>query len=146
MQISSAFPSEFLRAQDLQGRSVNVVIDRVELRDIGGDPKPVVFFMGKTRGLVLNKTNALELGNYYGNETDAWQGQPVQLYPAKVLYQGRQVDAIRVRVMRQAAVAQQDYAASPQYAAAAPAPAQAAPAAAAALRHEREPGEDEIPF
>jgi hypothetical protein len=139
MQISSAFPSEFLRAQDLQGRAVNVVIDRIELRDVGGDHKPVVYFMGKQRGLVLNKTNALEIGNYYGDETDAWQGQPVQLYPAKVLYQGRQVDAIRVRVPpRQAGPPQQHYAAPPQAVpAAAPSPAPV---------REREPGEDEIPF
>jgi hypothetical protein len=153
MQISSAFPSEFLRAPDLQGRTVKVVIDRVEFRDIGSDNKPVAFFFGKKRGLVLNKTNSLEIANYYGDETDHWQGREIEIYPTKALYQGRQVDAIRVRIPRtvqpvaqQHAPRQLDHQAPPDRQPV-PAPArQLQPEAGPQLIHEREPGEDEIPF
>lgn len=100
MQISTAFPSEFLRAADLQGRQVRAVIDHVELREVGndGEHKPVLFFTGKDKGLVLNKTNATTIGDAYGDDTDDWTGQPVVLFEAMVSYQGKTVKATRVRV------------------------------------------------
>lgn len=100
MQISTAFPSEFLRAADLQGRQVRATIDRVEIREVGsdGDHKPVLFFSGKDKGLVLNKTNATAIGDAYGDDTDDWTGQPLVLFDAMVSYQGKNVKAIRVRV------------------------------------------------
>ena len=58
MDINAAFPGEFLKAADLQGRQAAVVIDRVEMQKVGDDHKPVAYFQGKDRGLVLNKTNA----------------------------------------------------------------------------------------
>jgi len=58
MKIGAAFPGQFIKAADLQGKRVSVVIDRVEMEDIGGETKPVVHFRNKERGLVLNKTNA----------------------------------------------------------------------------------------
>lgn len=98
MRISGAFPSEFLRAADLQDRTVAVTMEKIEMRDIGGDHKPVLFFQGKERGLVLNKTNANTISAVYGDESDNWSGQPLMLFPCMVDFQGRQVQAIRVRV------------------------------------------------
>jgi hypothetical protein len=98
MRISGAFPSEFLKAADLQGRQVTVTMERVELREVGGDAKPVLFFAGKEKGLVLNKTNSNTISDAYGDETDSWRGQPVALFEAMVDYQGRTVAAIRVRI------------------------------------------------
>jgi hypothetical protein len=96
MKISAAFPSEYLKAADLQGRQVKVVIDRVEMRDVGDDHKPVLFFQGKDRGVVLNKTNSAVLEDAFGDETDHWHGQKITLYPTKVDFQGKRVDAIRL--------------------------------------------------
>lgn len=100
MQISTAFPSEFLRAADLQGRQVRAIIDRVEIREVGtdGEHKPVLFFQGKDKGVVLNKTNAMAVGDAYGDDTDDWAGQPVVLFEAMVSFQGKTVKAIRMRV------------------------------------------------
>ncbi len=98
MRISAAFPSEYLKAADLQGRQVTVQIDRVEMRDIGDDHKPVLFFQGKEKGVVLNKTNANNISFAYGDDTDAWAGKQVILYEAMVDFQGRSVQAIRIRV------------------------------------------------
>jgi len=134
MRISTSFPSEYLRAADLQGREITVLIDRVEIRDLGGDPKPVLFFEGKSRGLVLNKTNGNVIADVYGDETDDWTGKPVVLYEALVDFQGRRVPAIRVRVPRRP-----DVAAPPP--ARRPAPPPVEPTRA------REPTvDDEIPF
>ena len=97
MLISEAFPSEFLKASDLQDRQVTVVMDHVELRDVGDKLKPVLFFRGKAKGLVLNKVNSNNIAIVYGDETDGWAEQQLILYPTMVDMQGRSVPAIRVK-------------------------------------------------
>lgn len=97
MQISNVFPSEYLRAADLQDRQVRVVMERVEMRDIGDDHKPVLFFAGKEKGFVLNKTNANNISMAYGDDTEDWVGKEIVLFPTMVDFQGRSVAAIRCR-------------------------------------------------
>lgn len=97
MDINSAFPSAYLKAADLQNREVTVTMSHVRVEDIGGDQKPVLYFMGKERGLVLNKTNSTNIADAYGPETEGWQGCQVTLFPAWVDFQGRSVQSIRVR-------------------------------------------------
>lgn len=95
--MTEAFPGAFLKAADLQGKRVPVIIDKVDMEDIGGEEKPVVHFKGKDRGLVLNRTNANMIAEITGSdETDDWVGVSIILYCAKVDFQGRRVDAIRV--------------------------------------------------
>jgi hypothetical protein len=97
VNINTAFPSSYLKAADLQGRRVPVTVDRVAMEDIGGEHKPVLFFQGKDRGLVLNKTNAAMIAEIAGSEeTDEWKGVRIVLYPTKTDFQGKRVDAIRV--------------------------------------------------
>lgn len=97
MKLTEAFPGAFLKAADLQGKRVPVIIDKVDMEDIGGEEKPVVHFKGKDRGLVLNRTNANMIAEITGSdETDDWVGVSIILYCAKVDFQGRRVDAIRV--------------------------------------------------
>lgn len=98
MNINAAFPSTYLKAADLQGRSASVVMDRVSLEEIGGEHKPVLYFAGKERGLVLNKTNSSIIAEMHGSETDDWAGKSIVLYPARVEFQGRIVDAIRIKL------------------------------------------------
>ena len=101
VNINSAFPSDYLKASDLQGRNVTVIINHVEWITLGQgkntEEKLCVYFQGKEKGLVLNKTNANNIAAMYGEETDQWTGQPVLLFEAMVDYQGRSVPAIRVR-------------------------------------------------
>lgn len=130
MRISTAFPSEYLKAADLQGRNVRVIIDRVEMRDVGDDHKPVLFFQGKDKGVVLNKTNANNIALAYGDDTDEWQGKEVVLFEAMVDFQGRSVAAIRIR---------------PPMAKDRPKPALKVAAAAAPSENPADPS-DEIPF
>ena len=97
MRISSAFPSDYLKAADLQGRNIRVIIDHVEMRDVGEDHQPVLFFQNKDKGVVLNKTNANNIAIAYGDDTDEWHGKEVILYEAMVDFQGRSMAAIRIR-------------------------------------------------
>lgn len=59
--------------------------------------KLVVYFKEIEQGLVLNKTNGKMLVKNFGDETDAWVGQPVELYVAEVEYQGETQLGIRIR-------------------------------------------------
>ena len=104
MLITDAFPSNFLKAADLNGRTVTVTIESCDLESIGdGETKPVLRFRGQSKGMVLNKTNALALAAGYGDDTSAWIGLPVQLSSQKVSFQGRIVDGLRVSVPAPAA-------------------------------------------
>lgn len=97
MKIGTAFPGNYLKAADLQGRRVQVVIERVEMEDIGGDTKPIVHFRGKDRGLVLNRTNANSIQMIAGSdETNDWEGVSITLFPSKTDFQGKRVDCLRV--------------------------------------------------
>jgi hypothetical protein len=97
MRISAAFPSDYLKATDLDGRNVKVAMSHVEMKDIGGDHKPILFFVGKEKGLVLNKTNANNIALAYGDDTDDWNGKEIVLFEAMVDFQGKTVPSIRVR-------------------------------------------------
>lgn len=97
MKISSAFPSNYLKAADLQDRNVMVKMSHVTLEKIGDDEKPVLYFVGKEKGIVLNKTNAQNIAVVYGDDTNDWTDQELVLFPAMVDFQGKTVEAIRVR-------------------------------------------------
>jgi hypothetical protein len=97
MKIGAAFPGQYLKAADLQGKRVRVVIDKVEMEDIGGETKPVLHFRGKNRGVVLNKTNANAIWGINGSDdTDDWPGTEIVLFPSKTEFQGKRVDCIRI--------------------------------------------------
>lgn len=97
MNINSAF-STSLKADDLQGKKPILTIDRVEVEKVGEDKKPVLYFVGKEKGLILNRTNSNTLVELLGTaETDAWHGHRIQLITAMVDYQGKRVPAIRLQ-------------------------------------------------
>ena len=103
MKISNAFPSKYLKSSDLQDQNVTVKISHVELDDVGGDEKkPVVYFVGKQKGVVLNKTNSKIISTAYGDDTENWRNQSIILFPAMVEFKGDMVEAIRCRVPKQA--------------------------------------------
>ena len=98
--INDAFPSNYLKASDLKGRSVVVVIDRVEFEPVGQkkDMKPILYFQGKTKGVVLNKTNATKIMALTDTpDTENWRGFAIVLYPTETSFQGDMVDCIRVK-------------------------------------------------
>jgi hypothetical protein len=98
MKISQEFPSQYLKASDLGGREVRVTMGRVEREEIGTDKKLVLYFKGKEKGIVLNKTNANTIGDAYGDDTDDWYDQPLILFSIRTEFQGKPVDGLRCRV------------------------------------------------
>lgn len=97
MKVSEAFPSKYLSAADLNGGTARVVMQHVEIEKLGEDTKPVLYFKGKTKGLALNKTNSKTIADTYGDEMDDWTGHELILFPIMTDFQGKSVEAIRVR-------------------------------------------------
>jgi len=96
--VNDSFPSRYLKAADLKGRTVEVEIMRVDLEEVGNEEKLCAYFAGKEKGLVLNKTNATLIADSYGDDTDRWQGKKIILYPDKTQFNGRIVPCLRVRL------------------------------------------------
>jgi hypothetical protein len=100
--INEAFPSTYLKAADLKGRMVVVTIDRVEFEPVGQqrEMKPVIYFVGKEKGVVLNKTNARKITEIAGSAlTEEWSGVAVTLYPTETEFQGETVECLRIKAV-----------------------------------------------
>lgn len=93
---------KWIYAYDLQGRDVTLTIARAIPGDITGEggkksKKPVVYFEGKNKGLVLNITNVRTIGALYGFEAKEWAGKRITIYPTTTQFGPNTVDCIRVR-------------------------------------------------
>jgi len=96
--INEMFPSKYLKAADLPEGGVVVTMGQVIREEIEpGKPMYVLHFQGKDRGLVLNKTNANMIGHIFGGQTEGWKGHQITLVKEPVSFQGKIVDAIRVK-------------------------------------------------
>ena len=99
VSVNEAFPNKYLKADDLKGREVTVVIQSADIETVGQkDRKIVMYFRGKEKGMVCNKTNANRIAFSYGDDTDAWIGKSIILYGEVVDFQGKPTLGLRVRV------------------------------------------------
>ena len=102
MKISDAFPSKYLKVDDLNDADMLCTITRVALEELGQghekDTKPIVYFAETDKGMACNKTNAGVISKLYGDDTDGWIGKKITLWPNHdVEFRGEIVSAIRVR-------------------------------------------------
>ena len=132
----------YLKAEDLHGREATVTIASAEVVKLDDGMKVCLYFQGKEKGLLLNKTNSTTIAALYGSQTDHWIGKPITIGMSWVDYQGKQVQAIRVRTIRPLGNGPADHQAPPQHAAQPPA-RQAEPNAYSQARPDLD---DEIPF
>lgn len=98
VNINTLYPSTYLKAADLGGKGTTVTIRAVVMEKIGSNIKPVLYFQGKEKGMVLNKTNGMTIAQAYGTDTDQWSGGAIIVFPAFVDFQGKQVEGLRVRM------------------------------------------------
>lgn len=77
--------SKYLKAADLQGKSVKVVIAGVSLLEFEDEntgaksQKPALTLAGKEKKLVCNATSVQELIQAYGADSDDWIGKEIRL-------------------------------------------------------------------
>lgn len=87
--VSEVYPSEWLHAANLMGRSVSVTIDKAvveEFRQKDGkmEGRIVVAFRGAQKRLVCNKTQAIAIAAVAGTEEfGKWAGVKVLLSPGR---------------------------------------------------------------
>lgn len=72
-------------------------MSHVEMVELNGDEKPVLYFKGKDKGIVLNKTNSNKIAEIFGDDTDGWTDGQIVLFETTTEFQGKTVPAIRVR-------------------------------------------------
>ena len=99
MQFNDAFPRKYINAADLGGRDLTLTIRFIQMEDLSsGETKPVMYFNGTEKGMVLNRTNANTISGLHGLEMDHWSGKQVTIFATQVDFRGDQVPAIRVRM------------------------------------------------
>lgn len=113
MRMNDAFPSKYLKAEDLEEGDLVVTISDVQFEEFKDpktqrpDNKPVMHFEGKdSKPMVLNKTNYKVISQLLGSDdTDNWIGKKIALYATEVESFGETVLGIRVRMRQKTAQA-----------------------------------------
>jgi hypothetical protein len=103
MKLTDAFPSNYLKAGDLD-EDQTYTIAGVTIETLGqgknAEQKPVLSFKETDKTFVLNKTNGKTISSLYGDEMDDWTGKKITLFATEVEFQGEQTLAIRVRLKK----------------------------------------------
>ena len=104
MKTSDFHQSKYLKRKDLDGPKV-VSISEVtsETFKNSSDAKPLVYFKGMRKPLILNRTNTDAIEDIAGtDEMNDWPGVKVEIFPSTVEVNGETKDCIRVRAPDQA--------------------------------------------
>jgi len=100
MRASDMFPSKYLKSSDVKDRPLTATISYVAVELVGQgkdqERKPVLYFEGTVKPMVLNKTNAITLDNAFG-DSEEWAGHKVRIGCVETTYNGRAIDGIRVK-------------------------------------------------
>lgn len=101
MKMSKLFPSKYVKAADLGGKHVTLTIEKLIVEELGHgaekENKPVLYFHKATKGLILNRTNAMAVAALYGDESDHWTGKRITIYATRIRAFGAMQDVIRVK-------------------------------------------------
>jgi hypothetical protein len=101
MKLADLFPSKYFKAADIQTQLL-VTIGGLQMENMPGrsgqmETKPVLYFQGQDRSLVLNQVNANTLAELFGEETDDWAGQRVVLFSTRVPFGNQMTDGLRLK-------------------------------------------------
>ncbi len=80
----------YLAAYQLGGKEVTVTIDKVVAERVTGqdgktDTCRVMYFQGAKLPFICNVTNGTTVAKLDGNDTDAWKGKAITLYPTTII-------------------------------------------------------------
>ena len=106
-KVSDVYAGDYVAAAELQNKGrISALIVEADVEAVGQDQTQKVVLVlknpdGRTwpRRLVLNKTNGLILASAYGDDTNAWPGQAVEVWAEPVQFQGRMVQGIKLAPM-----------------------------------------------
>jgi hypothetical protein len=102
MEATKLCPAPNIEASELGGKDNVVTIKDVGFKLVGEEKKEkgVVHLVEFDRPFVLNRTNIKLIIAMHGNDTDAWKGKKITLYPSETDFAGKTVPCIRVREKR----------------------------------------------
>lgn len=90
--------SSYLKAEDIGTDMPTFTMTAADVKTFDdGSAKVVVEFNETDKVLPLNKTNATAIADLYGMDTDAWVNRQIMLFTMPVEFNGKMVQAIRVR-------------------------------------------------
>ena len=140
MKRDEVFPSKYLKASDLNGKPLGVVVEKAPLEVLKSpegkeEAKTVLYFRGLRKVLPLNRVNWDSVADIAGDDTDTWPAASLELFPSKTQMAGKTVDCIRIRPPAQREL--------PRAKARAPKPKQDGAPAKPTLAEEMD---DEVPF
>jgi hypothetical protein len=99
MKTSDAFPSRYLQTATVKAKPIVATISHVEMELVGqgqdAKKKPVLYFEGDTKPMVLNRTNWEVLEGAFG-DSDEWPGHKIKIYAARTQFGGKSLDGLRV--------------------------------------------------
>jgi hypothetical protein len=96
--IKSLYPSKYLSAADLKGQEVTCQIAKIKMEQMSdGEEKPVLYFVGAEKAMVLNKTNARTIAQLHGDDYDVWPGKRIILFAVPVEFGGQMTMGVRVK-------------------------------------------------
>jgi hypothetical protein len=113
MDMRTVFPSRFLKPEDIADGEKLFTITNVMMEQIMAEFKPVVYFRGQEKGLVLNRTNNTTLVSFFGHESKDWTGKDIILFPSTVVVSGQAQPCIRIRQVNTVGAAHNPPAAAP---------------------------------
>src|SRR5262249_45269396 len=95
--LDGAFPSRFLTSTDIAGKNFTATIKSIDYEKMtDGKEKPVVFFDGMRKGVVLNKTKAKFLAQLAkSNKFDDWIGLEIHIREGVTSFKGDEVSCIK---------------------------------------------------
>jgi hypothetical protein len=108
MKRDEVFPSKYLKAADLNGKSICVTIEKAPLEVLKNpegkqEAKTVLHFVKGTKMLPLNRVNWDSVAEICGDDTDTeeWPGKKIELFPWTTEMKGKPTPCIRVRAPEQ---------------------------------------------
>lgn len=100
MRREDAFQAKYLKGSDLDGRTVIVTIERMAVEEVeDGKTRPILYFVGKDKGMVMNPTNWDLMELYTGQEeSNSWIGATILIWhDPTVMYKGKRTGGMRIK-------------------------------------------------
>ena len=103
MNRNDAFPSKYLKKEDLTSGPITATIRHIEMGEVGTedskDTKPIMFFREEDiKPMVVNSGNWDTCAELFGDESDNWARHQVEIYvDPNVKYAGKKVGGLRLR-------------------------------------------------
>lgn len=81
------------------GKEIKAIVEKIEFQTVHPKPglkeiKPVMYFQGKKKALILNATNQKFLRDNFGDDITGSYGKEILLEPKTKTIAGRQLDTI----------------------------------------------------